>query len=45
VTGHYADAPRWAKVALLLAALLVALLMAYTLPSIVVMLYLLRGAP
>jgi threonine/homoserine/homoserine lactone efflux protein len=44
MADHYGDAPRWSKVALLLAALLVAILMAYTLPSVVGALYLLWGA-
>jgi hypothetical protein len=43
MADHYGDAPRWSKVALLIAALVAALLMAYTLPSVVVALYFLWG--
>ena len=44
MTGHYADAPRWAKVTLGVAALVAALVLAYLLPSIVSAFYLLWGA-
>jgi hypothetical protein len=44
MADHYGDAPRWSKVALLVAALVAALLMAYTLPSVVGVLYSLWGA-
>jgi hypothetical protein len=44
MADHYGDAPRWSKVVLLLAALLAALFMAYTLPSVVGALYSLWGA-